>query len=45
MIQAASDIFLGWIRGPQGRDFYIRQLRDIKWSPDVTLLDPNDLQA
>ena len=43
--QAASDIFLGWIRGAQGRDFYIRQLRDMKWSPDVTLLNPDTLQA
>ena len=43
--QAASDIFLGWIRGAQGRDFYIRQLRDMKWSPDVTLVDADALQA
>jgi hypothetical protein len=43
VMQAASDIFLGWIRGPQGRDFYIRQLRDMKWSPDVTQLDPGGL--
>ncbi len=45
VMQAASDIFLGWIRGPQGRDFYIRQLRDMKWSPDVTLLDSGGLQG
>jgi uncharacterized protein (DUF2252 family) len=33
-MQAASDIFLGWIRatGPQHRDFYWRQLRDMKGS-------------
>jgi uncharacterized protein (DUF2252 family) len=33
-MQAASDVFLGWIRatGPQHRDFYWRQLRDMKGS-------------
>ncbi len=30
LLQAASDIFLGWLRGPGGRDFYVRQLRDMK---------------
>src|SRR3954468_6872097 len=40
LMQAASDIFLGWERaeGPDGisRDFYIRQLRDWKgsWPPE-----------
>src|SRR5262249_18756783 len=24
LMQAASDIFLGWARGPRGRDFYVR---------------------
>jgi uncharacterized protein (DUF2252 family) len=32
LIQAASDMFLGWTRGPAGRDFYFRQLRDMKVS-------------
>ncbi len=32
LMQAVSDIFLGWARGPQGRDFYMRQLRDMKVS-------------
>jgi hypothetical protein len=31
IIQPASDIFLGWSRGPK-RDFFVRQLRDIKIS-------------
>jgi len=35
LMQPASDIFLGWARGPSGRDFYVRQLRDMKLS--VTL--------
>jgi len=32
LMQAASDAFLGWARGKNGRDFYIRQLRDMKLS-------------
>jgi uncharacterized protein (DUF2252 family) len=32
MMQAASDIFLGWLRGQGGRHFYVRQLRDMKLS-------------
>jgi uncharacterized protein (DUF2252 family) len=39
LMQAASDIFLGWQRVPgfdgQPRDFYLRQLRDWKGSADV----------
>jgi uncharacterized protein (DUF2252 family) len=30
LMQAASDLFLGWTRGPDGRDYYVRQLRDMK---------------
>lgn len=30
--QAASDIFLGWGSGADGRDYYLRQLRDMKYS-------------
>ena len=33
LMQSASDIFLGWSRGPSGRDFYVRQLRDMKIAP------------
>lgn len=32
LMQSSSDIFLGWSRGRRGRDFYIRQLRDMKLS-------------
>src|SRR5215218_6518642 len=39
-IQAASDIFLGWGR-VAGVDFYVRQLRDMKASVEVTLLPPD----
>jgi uncharacterized protein (DUF2252 family) len=38
LMQAASDSFLGWIDGPAGRSFYVRQLRDMKWSPDTASL-------
>jgi uncharacterized protein (DUF2252 family) len=30
LMQAASDIFLGWMRGDDGRDYYWRQLKDMK---------------
>ncbi len=30
LMQPASDIFLGWSEGRQGRHFYVRQLRDVK---------------
>ncbi|WP_369168820.1 DUF2252 domain-containing protein [Streptomyces sp. R28] len=43
LLQAASDIFLGWMSGPQGRAFYWRQLRDMKSSADVAGMSPDDL--
>jgi uncharacterized protein (DUF2252 family) len=36
IMQAASDVFLGWVESFAKRDFYIRQLRDMKFSPDPT---------
>jgi len=33
VMQASSDIFLGWAK-LVGRDYYVRQLRDMKWSLD-----------
>jgi len=49
LMQAASDIFLGWQHieaGADGRarDFYIRQLRDWKFSLDIETLRPEGLQ-
>ena len=35
MMQSASDLFLGWTEGQQGRQFYVRQLRDMKIKPMV----------
>ena len=44
LMQAASDIFLGWQRSPAEdgvtRDFYVRQLWDWKASADVDTMDP-----
>ena len=40
LMQSASDIFLGWSRGPLGRDFYVRQLRDMKIAPLVETMNP-----
>ncbi|HEX9065182.1 MAG TPA: DUF2252 domain-containing protein [Streptosporangiaceae bacterium] len=48
LMQAASDVFLGWHRlnpAPDGvvRDFYIRQLRDWKLSVDTQTMKPSGL--
>jgi uncharacterized protein (DUF2252 family) len=44
LMQAQSDIFLGWTRihGPDGidRDFYVRQLRDWKFSVPIEVMLP-----
>jgi len=37
-MQATSDILLGWTRGPEGRDYYVRQLWDMKGSVDTAAL-------
>ncbi|UTH75516.1 DUF2252 domain-containing protein [Chromobacterium sp. IIBBL 290-4] len=33
LMQATSDLFLGWTRSDDGRHFYMRQLRDMKGAP------------
>ena len=43
LMQAASDLFLGWTEGPGGNHFYVRQLRDMKGSVDVDTLPPEGL--
>jgi uncharacterized protein (DUF2252 family) len=45
MLQAASDIFLGWANGPQGRHFYFRQLRDMKLAANIELFDTDLLEG
>ena len=49
LTQAASDIFLGWIRVEAGvdgkrRDFYVRQLRDWKFSFAIEAMAPEGLR-
>ena len=44
LMQAASDIFLGWTVEPEsGRHFYVRQLRDMKVPMPVDTSDPTEL--
>jgi uncharacterized protein DUF2252 len=44
LMQAAGDVFLGWTVGlERHRDFYIRQLRDMKVSMAVEMMDAADL--
>ena len=43
LIQAASDLFLGWTRDESGHDFYLRQLRDMKLSVDIEDMSASDL--
>jgi uncharacterized protein (DUF2252 family) len=49
LMQAVSDIFLGWVRvtGLDGerRDFYLRQLRDWKGSAEVETMVPAGMKA
>jgi hypothetical protein len=50
LMQAASDIFLGWQRTQAGldgvtRDFYVRQLRDWKFSLDIATMLPAGMRA
>lgn len=37
IMQSASDMFLGWTEGKRGRHFYLRQLRDVKMSPNPAI--------
>ena len=45
LMQSATDIFLGWSRGTRGRDFYVRQLRDMKIAPDIETQTPRVMRA
>ena len=40
LLQSASDIFLGWVKGSLGRHFYVRQLRDMKIGVQPELFSP-----
>ncbi|MFO0947342.1 MAG: DUF2252 domain-containing protein [Planctomycetota bacterium] len=41
LMQSASDLFLGWTEGQQGRHFYVRQLKDMKIKPLVEIFTPS----
>jgi uncharacterized protein (DUF2252 family) len=47
LMQAASDVFLGWHRTRSGpaHDYYVRQLRDWKFSLAVEDMDPNAMRT
>jgi uncharacterized protein (DUF2252 family) len=50
LMQASSDIFLGWLHVESGldgrqRDFYGRQLKDWKGSAEIEQMDPKGLAA
>ncbi|CCI09581.1 DUF2252 domain-containing protein [Microcystis aeruginosa] len=44
LMQSSSDIFLGWTRGRGGNDFYLRQLRDMKFSLPIEGVSAVQLQ-
>ena len=39
LLQPAADLFLGWVTGTEGRQYYVRQLRDVKITPLVESYD------
>ena len=48
LMQAASDLFLGWYTGAAGsrnagKHFFVRQLRDVKIKPVIELMKPANL--
>ena len=45
LMQSATDIFLGWTKGQEGRHFYIRQLRDAKVKPMMEMMKAPDFLA
>jgi len=45
LMQSASDLFLGWSIGNNGRHVYVRQLRDMKTSALIEDYDAADLRA
>jgi len=42
LMQATSDMFLGWTT-MKGRDYYVRQLRDMKWAADPSSFSASQL--
>jgi len=44
LLQAASDILLGFAKGPTGRHIYVRQLRDAKIKPQLETMTSKHFQ-
>jgi hypothetical protein len=44
LMQPSSDMFLGWSRGPR-RDFFVRQLRDVKISVRVETFGASEIDV
>lgn len=44
LMQSSSDIFLGWVRGYAGYDFFVRQLRDMKMSLPLENINATQLE-
>jgi uncharacterized protein (DUF2252 family) len=44
LLQSASDMFLGWSTDEEGRDFYFRQLRDMRISAHFEGMSPSQMK-
>jgi len=44
LLQAASDMLLGFATGPTGRHLYVRQLRDAKIKPQLEIMSPRNFR-
>jgi uncharacterized protein (DUF2252 family) len=43
LMQTTSDIMLGWTTAENGHQYYVRQLKDMKASPELDEFDPDDM--
>jgi hypothetical protein len=43
LMQTTSDIMLGWTTADSGHEYYVRQLKDMKASPELDEFDPGDM--
>ena len=43
LMQTTSDILLGWTATSSGHHYYVRQLKDMKASPELDKFDPSDM--
>ena len=43
LMQTTSDIMLGWTTAGSGHEYYVRQLKDMKASPDLDKFDSDDM--